>query len=85
MSRINNDLEFCAAVDVVDLHQFHQPDFGALVFDNKAAFALVVDVLVVQVGKLNKGFVRFFEPIAHHAGVVVHLVDERQIIPFQWA
>ncbi|MNF07271.1 hypothetical protein D3C80_2074150 [compost metagenome] len=84
MGRIYDDLEFCAAVDVVDLHQFHQPDLGAFVGDDKTPFALIVDVFVVEIGKLDKGFVRFFKPIAHHAGVVVHLMDERQIIPFQW-
>ena len=50
--------------------------------DDKAALALIVDVFVVEIGKFDKGFVGFFKPIAHDAGVVVHLVDERQIVPF---
>lgn len=85
MGGIDDDLEFCAAVDVIDLHQLHQADLGAFVLDDKAALALIVNVFVVKIGKLDKGFVGFFKPIAHDAGVVVHLVDERQIVPFQWA
>jgi hypothetical protein len=42
-------------------------------------------MFVVEIGKFYEGFIGFFKPVAHHAGVVVHLMDKRQIIPFQWA
>lgn len=73
MRRIYDDLEFCTAVDVIDLHQFHQPDFAALVFDDKMPFALIVDVFVVELGKLHKGFIGFFKPITHHTGVMLSI------------
>jgi hypothetical protein len=47
-------LKFGAAMDVVDLNQFHQPGFFTITFDNKAAFALIVNVFIVKVGELNK-------------------------------
>ena len=63
-------------MDVVDLNQLHQPGFFTITFDNKPAFALIVNVFIVKVGELNEGFVGLFEPVAHHAGIVIELVDK---------
>lgn len=64
---------------MVDFNQLHQSGFIAIAFDHKATLALVVNMLVVQIGKLNEGFIGLFKPVAHHTGVVVELVNKAQI------
>jgi len=70
---------------VVNLHQLYQPGFLAVVLHDEAAFALVVDVLVIEIGEFDKGLIGLFEPVAHDAGVVIQLMNEVQIFPLQRA
>ncbi|MNI70297.1 hypothetical protein D3C73_1261030 [compost metagenome] len=61
---------------MVNFHQFHQTGFFTVALHYKAAFALVMNMLVIQVRQLNERFVRFFEPVTHHAGIVIKLMDK---------
>lgn len=70
---------------MVDFNQLNQSGLFAVAFNDKAAFALIVNVFVVQVGKLNKGFIGLFKPVAHNAGVVVELVDKAKIFALKRA
>ena len=72
-------------MNVVDLNQFHQTGFFTFTLHDKTAFALIVNVLIVEIRQLNKRLVRLFEPVAHHAGVIVELVDEAQVFTLQRA
>ena len=70
---------------MVDFHQLHESGLIAIAFDHKATLALIVNMLVVQIGKLNEGFIGLFKPVAHHAGVVVELVNKAQIFALKGA
>ena len=47
--------------------------------DDKTALALIVDMLVVQIRQFHKRLIRLLKPVTHHAGIVVQLMDKRQI------
>ncbi len=83
MRRVDDDLKLRPAMHVVDLDQLDQPGFLPVVFHHKAPLGLIVDVLIIQVRKLHKRFVRLFKPVAHHAGIVIQLMDKVQIFPLQ--
>ena len=63
--------------------QLDKADRPALDFDNKAAFALVMDMFVIQIGQFDKCLIRLFKPITHDAGVIIKTVNKRQVILFQ--
>ncbi|CAH0303034.1 hypothetical protein SRABI106_03821 [Rahnella aquatilis] len=84
MLRIDDDLKFRAAVNMINFHQLDQADRSAFVFNNKAAFALVVNMLVIQVGQFDESLVRFFKPVTHDAGVIIKTMNKRQVVLFQW-
>ena len=83
MLRGDDDLELRPTVNVVDLNQLHQPGFFTFTLHNKTTFTLIVNVLIVEIGQLDKGLIRLFEPVAHHAGIVVELVDKAQVFTLQ--
>lgn len=68
---------------MVDFNQFHQSGLFTSAFNDKAAFALIVNVFVVQVGQFDKGFIGFFKPVTHNAGIVVELVDKAQVFALE--
>src|SRR3546814_13861889 len=72
-------------MDQVDLDQFHHASLFTIAFHHKATFALIVNMLVVQGLQFGEGGKRLFEPVAHHIGIVVQLMHELQIHPFQRA
>lgn len=85
MRGCDDDLKFGPAVDVIDLDKLDQPDLGPVVLNDKTALALIVDVLVVQIRQFHKRLIRLLKPVTHHAGIVVQLMDKRQIFPLQRA
>ena len=85
MRGCDDDLKFGPAVDVIDLDKFDQPDLGPVVLNDKTALALIVDVLVVQIRQFHKRLIRLLKPVTHHTGIVVQLMDKRQIFPLQRA
>jgi hypothetical protein len=70
---------------MVDFNQLNQTGLFAIVFNDKAAFTLIVNMFVVQVGKFDKGFIGFFKPVAHNAGVIIELVDKAEVFSLEWA
>ncbi|GAB1847244.1 hypothetical protein MyNCGM683_20910 [Achromobacter xylosoxidans] len=82
----DDDLEFGAAVDVVDFHQFHQAGrLAGVVLDDETPLVLVVQVAVIEGDQFVVGLVRLFEPITHDDVVIVDLVDEVQVAALQGA
>ena len=81
----DDDREFGPAVDVIDLDKLDQADLGLIVLDDETALALIVDVLVIQIRQFHKRLIRLLKPVAHHTGIVVQLMDKRQILPLQRA
>ena len=70
-------------MNMVYFNQLHQTGIIAIIRNDKTAFALIVDVFIVKIAQFNKGFIRFFEPIAHHARVIIELVHKAQIFAFK--
>ncbi|MNN95765.1 hypothetical protein D3C81_2146270 [compost metagenome] len=68
---------------MVNLNQFDQTGFFSVALDNETALALVVNMFIVQIRQLNKRLVRLFEPVTHHAGIIIELVNEAQILALQ--
>ena len=83
--RGDDNLELGATVNVVYLHQFNQPGFFAIAFDDETAFTLIVNVFVVKVREFDEGLVRLFKPVTHYAGVIIKLVDEAQVFALKRA